>query len=77
VARVRSAYPRLHSEELDVVAFELPAGVPRTEAKAELVQRLEAAGRLAETYVVEETAGPTRDRVIGDAVTRSVEQLLA
>jgi hypothetical protein len=51
VGRMRARYPELAQEELDVLAFELPAGVDRQQVRHSAVARLAEQGLLSERHV--------------------------
>ena len=51
VGRMRARYPALASEELDVLAHELPAGVDRQQVRHGVVTALGEQGLLSERHV--------------------------
>jgi hypothetical protein len=54
VGRMRARYPELADEELDVLAFELPAGVDRQQIRHSAVARLAEQGLLSDRHVCDE-----------------------
>jgi hypothetical protein len=54
VGRMRARYPELAHEELDVLAFELPAGVDRQQVRHSAVARLAEQGLLSDRHVCDE-----------------------
>ncbi len=51
VGRMRERYPQLANEELDVLAYELPAGVDRQQVRHGAVTALGERGLLSERHV--------------------------
>jgi hypothetical protein len=51
VGRMRARYPQLASEELDVIAHELPADVDRQQVRHGAVKAFDARGLLSERHV--------------------------
>lgn len=63
VGRMRARYPELASEELDVLALRLPAGVDRQQVRHGAVARLAERGLLSERHVCDSPlpADPTAE----------------
>lgn len=75
VARVRSRYPGVTTEDLVVVAFRLRDGTSRPRAKVELVRQLSSAGLLADSYVGEPPTDLTQPGDPREEVALVVEDL--
>lgn len=79
VGRVGARYPGATTEALDVHACRIPDGVDRSAARAELVARLDARGRLAAAYVGEAPGpvdSPDEVRRVVDEVERHLHGVL-